>query len=145
MTIIPKPTEGFCTDSATLPYINVSVFSVTELETVHEHIDIFYGEHTSQHAKLFAIKAGVDLAIDAEKKTIWTNSDCCVKWINNGTISADVIEKGEIIKLSSIIHRLCKEHNIKVKFWSKRLWGKIPGHLTKGSINNALANSQLKA
>ena len=88
--------------------------------------------------KLIAIQAAMDLAIGGENKIIWTNSDCCVKWINNRHISAAVKKRDEIIELTSIISRLCKEHDIEVKFWNSRMFGKIPGHLTKGTIKSAL-------
>jgi len=147
MTIISKqwtkPIEGLCCDASTLPNLSISVYSVSSVDKIHEDADIFYGDHTSQHAKLFSIKSGIDFAIDTGQKIIWTNSDCCVKWINNGNISVDVKDRSEIIKLTSIIHRLCKEHVIEVRFWQKRLWGKIPGHLTKGAIKSILMDGNL--
>ena len=145
MTIISKPIEGLCCDASTLPHLGISIYTVSDIKGIHEYTDVLYGDHTSQHAKLIAIQAGMDLAIGSENKIIWTNSDCCVKWINNGNISASVKNRDEIIELTSIISRFCKEHDIEVKFWSARIWGKIPGHLTKGSKKSALADNRLTA
>lgn len=141
MAIISKPTKGLCCDASTLPHLDISIYTVSDIDGIHEYTDVLYGNHTSQHAKLIAIQAGMDLAIGGENKIIWTNSDCCVKWINNRNISATVKERDEIIELTSIISRLRKEHDIEVKFWNSRFWGKIPGHLTKGTIKSALVDN----